>query len=114
MRKKQPERTPLPPKPFTARSLVGMSMGARKRAYRAAVAELEQAEVWRGDVVDRKRLRIGERLRPCNGCTACNSAMSCCGCRHGYEPWDNRYSHHICDPEGPCDGSGVLPARKKP
>ena len=56
---------------------------------------------------------VGERLRPCHGCTACNNTMSCCGCRHGYEPWDNRYAHHICDPEGPCDGSGVLPARKR-
>ena len=97
MRKKQPERTPLPPKPFTARSLVGMSMGARKRAYRAAVAELEQAEVWRGDVVDRKRLRIGERLRPCPGCRAC--------CLH-----PNGLNNLISG----CDGSGVLPARKKP
>ena len=97
MRKKQPERTPLPPKPFTARSLVGMSMGARKRAYRAAVAELEQAEVWRGDVVDRKRLRIGERLRPCPGCRAC--------CLH-----PNGLNNLISW----CDGSGVMPARKQP
>ena len=81
---------PLPVKPITARSLVGMTMGSRKRAYRAAVAELEQAEVWRGDVVDRSRLHIGERLRPCPGCMD-------------------------CDPQGfpsLCDGSGVLPARR--
>lgn len=84
-------------KPFTARSLVGMTMGARKRAYRAAVAELEQANVWRGDVVDRKRLRIGERLRRCPGC--CN----CQPCAGLVPKLCIRY----------CDGSGLLPARKK-
>ena len=112
-------------RPFTARSLVGMTMGARKRAvrrefalvpcpeYLTTIQDRMQWYLLRGPYL-RAKYRIGERLRPCNGCTACNSAMSCCGCRHGYEPWDNRYSHHICDPEGPCDGSGVLPARKKP
>ena len=94
------QRPIVPVGPFTARSLVGMTMGARKRAW-------EMMGYLRSD------LRIGERLRPCHGCTACNNTMSCCGCRHGYEPWDNRYAHHICDPEGPCDGSGVLPARKQ-
>ena len=58
-------------KPFTTRSLVGMTQGARKRVYRNAVNTLECADVWRGDVVDRKRLRIGERLRPCPGCQKC-------------------------------------------
>ena len=81
-------------KPFTARSLVGMTMGARKRAYRAAVAELEQAEVWRGDVVDRSRLRISERLRPCPGCEECRGYDDGIGVLH-------------------CDGSGVMPARKQ-
>ena len=107
-----PSATLMPPKPFTARSLVGMSMGARKRAYRAAVAELEQAEVWRGDVVDRKRLRIGERLRPCPGCLRCRS---CSGCEV-LEFEGERCAR--CGKECPseptqCDGSGVLPSRKQ-
>ena len=48
----------LPPKPFTARSLVGMTMGARKRAW----------EMMGYQCFD---LRIGERLRPCPGCPQC-------------------------------------------
>ena len=101
-------------RPFTARSLVGLSEGAKKRLRERIFCGEQLPPFALGADSVTKGLRIGERLRPCNGCTACNSAMSCCGCRHGYEPWDNRYSHHICDPEGPCDGSGVLPARKKP
>ena len=65
------QRPIVPVGPFTARSLVGMTMGERKRVYRNAVNTLECADVWRGDVVDRKRLRIGERLRPCPGCPKC-------------------------------------------
>ena len=84
---------------ITARSLVGMTMGARKRAYRAAVAELEQAEVWRGDVVDRSRLRISERLRPCLGCFDC--AVECWVCHEPHEP-----------PDELCGGSGVIRAGK--
>ena len=81
-------------KPFTSRSLVGMTQGARKRVYRNAVNTLECADVWRGDVVDRKRLRIGERLRPCPGCEECRGYDDGIGVIH-------------------CDGSGVLPARKE-
>ena len=46
------------PKPFTARSLVGMTMGARKQAW-------DMMGYLRSD------LRIGERLRPCPGCPEC-------------------------------------------
>ena len=46
------------PKPLTARSLVGMTMGARKRAW----------EMMGYQCFD---LRIGERLRPCPGCPQC-------------------------------------------
>ena len=134
------QRPTLPAKPFTARSLVGMSQSSRKRKARAvafvvinSVTLFEHAVPLASSLHERlyrergfprhsedmMRVRdvrakylIGERLRPCHGCSACNPSMSCCGCRHGYEPWDNRYSHHICDPEGPCDGSGVLPARR--
>ena len=98
--------------PFTARSLVGMSGSAKKRLREAIFCGAQVPSFAIGAVSITAALRIGERLRPCHGCTACNNTMSCCGCRHGYEPWDNRYAHHICDPEGPCDGSGVLPATK--
>jgi len=111
------------PIPLTARSLVGMTMGARKRAYRAAVAELEQAEVWRGDVVDRSRLRISERLRPCPGCCACwghrissayGEIAECCGPqtsgkRKSQIKAMRKWQETLADN---CDGSGVLPARR--
>ena len=100
------QRPIVPVGPFTARSLVGMTMGARKRAYRAAVAELEQAEVWRGDVVDRSRLRISERLRPCPGCFHCQP---------GEKGWhiDKTRSGRFRTPALAlaCNGSGVLPAK---
>ena len=57
MRKKQPERTPLPTKPLTARSLVGMTMGARKRN-----GITQNLDLW--DYLDK-------RLRPCPGCSNC-------------------------------------------
>ena len=60
------------PESFTARSLVGMTMGARKRAYHKAVRDLEQADVWKGDVVSRERFFIGQRLRRCPGCADCH------------------------------------------
>jgi hypothetical protein len=120
-------------KPFTARSLVGMTMGARKRVYRNAVNTLECADVWRGDVVDRKRLRIGERLRPCPGCALCQPCAHCgkpstciglydaCHETQKPEPACDECCAHGCedghcdlraDNEKHCDGSGVLPARK--
>ena len=103
------------PKPLTARSLVGMSMGARKRiAWREYLAWCRKnldRELLKSATIDtwdekgleegyqrglqaqrevRTKHRIGERLRPCPGCME-------------------------CDPSGfasICDGSGVLPARK--
>ena len=70
------------PKPFTARSLVGMTMGARKRqAWNAYQSGL--SESWSRL---RSKYHIGERLRPCPGCME-------------------------CDPKGfasMCDGSGAI------
>ena len=103
----------LPAKPFTARSLVGMTMGARKRAYRRAVEKLEQAPIWRGDVVLRAAFRIGQRLRPCLGCYLC-CPMPCQGC--GMLPSLDtdceacRADHYMMAMYA-CDGSGVLPAK---
>ena len=93
----------VPPKPLTARSLVGMTMGARKRRSRAVaylvivdVTFIEHAETWANtdhsklfrqrkfprhqwDLEQynqvRAQYRIGERLRPCPGCCSCKSHM---------------------------------------
>ena len=107
---------------FTARSLVGMSMGARKRAawyealrsnhdgdggpisnrkLRLCLSSVLTVRVlavtvpieWRLEV--RAKYRIGERLRPCPGCCAC-----------GVNDPGNEYQIPWCD------GSGVLPARR--
>ena len=84
----------LPPKPFTARSLVGMTMGARKRAARIDCFGI------RTKVHDfRTLLRIGERLRPCPGCFDC--AVECWVCHEPHDP-----------PDELCGGSGVIRAGK--
>ena len=115
MRKKQPERTPLPPKTFTICSLVGMTMGARKRAW-------EMMGYLRSD------LRIGKRLRPCPGCPECEHGKcwrcdNCgttkglcdltladvrCKCGKGCGQWRISFPATTV-----CDGSRVLPARKE-
>jgi len=77
---------------ITDRSLVGMTQSSRKRAARQALAS---GGVSNRHVQVRDRYRIGERLRPCPGCSACGEI----------EP-GNEY------PIPWCDGSGVLPARK--
>ncbi len=65
---------------FSARSLVGMTMGARKRAARRARQAAQALLARFGQEADPKKLallrsiyRIGERLRPCLGCCACKS-----------------------------------------
>ena len=99
-------------KPFTPRSLVGMSMGARKRAAdRVAVAALgnDRAHAYTREYgsylrsgeylgaywTARAKYRIGERLRPCPGCFDC--AVECWVCHEPHEP-----------PDELCDGSGVI------
>ena len=85
-------------RPFTARSLVGMSMGSRKRAVIKEMRREDHPE--HGQRLDywevRAQYRIGERLRPCLGC-------SWCGTDPGDLP-DDKWTE--------CDGSGVLPARR--
>ena len=97
---------PTPPKPFTTRSLVGMTMGARKRLRRAISKLLDRAHgnlASLGYQHDADRddyfLRIGERLRPCPGCFDC--AVECWVCHEPHEP-----------PDELCDGSGVIRAGK--
>ena len=111
-------------RPFTARSLVGISQSARKHTIRALFVELvftsqgtaieptDKGSRWfhlwcrgSGDAASRDpeyaalraKYRIGERLRPCLGC-------SWCGTDPGDLP-DDKWTE--------CDGSGVLLARKQ-
>ena len=79
MRKKQPERTPLPPKPFTARSLVGMSEASKKRLREAIFCGSRAPEFASGAVSITAALRIGERLRPCPGCCSVRYRRYTCG-----------------------------------
>lgn len=104
------------PKPFTPRSLVGMTMGARKRA----IARCEQVDL---DPVHRLWFRLGQRLRPCPGCCACwghrissayGEIAECCGPqtsgkRKSQIKAMRKWQETLADN---CDGSGVLPARK--
>lgn len=93
---------PDPPKrsPFSARSLVGMSMTARKRkalaevADRAILAHPPTSYLYK---LHRRPYRIGQRLRPCPGC---------CACKGNATVW---FCHGDCKGKRDCDGSGVLP-----
>ena len=127
---------PLPRTVFSPRSLVGMTMGARKRkakfdawhkavtygrevitrALRRCIAT-DQTKLRVGNVAieyaqQRRRYRIGERLRPCPGCLRCRS---CAGCEV------LTFEGDVCEDCGretpmattSCDGSGVIPARPR-
>lgn len=128
-------------KPFTARSLVGMTMGARKRAWLSNAlypvvfpsgivtdeTEMQAGYSW-PEIRDDWPL-LGERLRPCPGCPECEHGKcwrcdNCgttkglcdltlaevrCRCGKGCGLWRISYPATTV-----CDGSGVLPARKKP
>ena len=87
-----PMRDPvLQPRPFTARSLVGMSMGSRKRAAQAAG-------------IARSTYRIGQKLRLCAGCLRCQ-------CQTAFDAWPE-LGEELAKYCRTCDGSGVLPARR--
>lgn len=129
------QRPIVPVGPFTARSLVGMSQSARKRAIRALFVELvftsqgtaieptDKGSRWfhlwcrgSGDAASRDpeyaalraKYRIGERLRQCPGCFHCQP---------GVKGWhiDRSRSGRFNMPALAlhCDGSGVLLARKQ-
>lgn len=124
-------------KPFIARSLVGMSMGARKRAAKSEgvrigckagpkICDKLRKRMWRvwaqapyARTARTEELakiwqdmyakyRIGERLRPCPGCFHCQP---------GVKGWhiDRTRSGRFNMPTLAlhCDGSGVLLARKQ-
>ena len=84
------------------RSLVGMTMGARKRkAYRYLLEQdaqphrPDEAAWFVRSLQFRASLRIGERLRPCPGCEECQGWDVEMGLTH-------------------CDGSGTRPAHRSP
>jgi hypothetical protein len=99
--------------PFTARSLVGMPMGARKRLYQRIV----DAFPTEGDAflidTEGKGVPIGwllsRRLRPCPGCSLCKGV----GCYACYPKFDQDCDACVDGLICLCDGSGVLPARKQ-
>lgn len=129
-----------PERPFSPRSLVGMSMGARKRAARCAAVKhpmrkrvkLVWFKCWARDMhrrimtIDdemaqrryddaRARYRIGERLRPCPGCCTCWGADSSGEDvnKRGRSRRELRaYRKWSATLADDCDGSGVLPARR--
>ena len=124
------QRPTLPPKPFTTRSLVGMTMGARKTAVRKAQAAVlvllkgQPADPVKFTLLRRLLYRIGERLRPCLGCCACwghristaygeyaeCSGPQTNGKRKSQIKAMRKWQESLSDD---CDGSGVLPARKQ-
>ena len=127
---------------FTPRSLVGMTMGARKRAAdREAVnalgkdrahaytceygSYLRSGEYLGAYWTARAKYRISERLRPCLGCCACWGAdVSPAGFGYDAECFGPRVTGGHTKREirrmwkwqrnlvDDCDGSGVLPARR--
>jgi len=86
---------------FTARSLVGMTQGARKRRARGLVGDL--GHMLYGDY------RIGQRLRPCPGCSLCKGVVGCYAC---YPKFDQDCDACVNGMSCLCDGSGVLPAKR--
>ena len=105
-------------RPFTARSLVGMTMGARKRHAHRIATETKQ---WYR--IEHVKHRIGEHLRPCLGCCACwghristaygeyaeCSGPQTNGKRKSQIKAMRKWQESLSDD---CDGSGVLPARR--
>ena len=83
------QRPAVPHRPFTPRSLVGMSQ--RRRKYLAWLLWSTTAGSF--DFA-RKHYRVGQSLRPCLGCEECRGYDDGIGVIH-------------------CDGSGVIPARPR-
>ena len=103
------------PKPFTARSLVGMTMGARKRKAwrdvfykdgRAITESLNASQEMLLSVYNSElaKYRIGQKLRPCAGCLRCQ-------CQTAFDAWPE-LGEELAKDHPTCDGSGVLPSRK--
>ena len=128
---------------MTPRSLVGMTMGARRRRLWNEFFD----EAWDGATIDDFRTesakyRLGQRLRPCPGCHTCGSSVRRFAPTAGWKSprkwvlWDGaqlwmiartwkrkcaipNLSDYLAAVEDGtwkelfCDGSGVLTARAK-
>ena len=130
---------PLSPN-ITTRSLVGMTQGARKRAWlrgalndylfphqnsTGAEHDVRSDYSWSEIKMDAPYLgtKLGERLRPCPGCCACwgvrmstayGEIAECVGpdTRGRSKRQIRMMRHYHSDLREDCDGSGVLPARR--
>lgn len=96
------------------RDLVGVSEGEKKRRARRARMECRYPLCG-----IRKFYRIGERLRPCRGCHECMPNCHACNGHRSVATTVNDQDGNaiempcpICCYWDPCDGSGVLPARR--
>ncbi len=115
---------------MTPRSLVGMTMGARKRAWLAGridaivfpdginTDELEMKSAYSWSEIRRwwqpfGWQLLGQRLRPCPGEYQCKNCSQNNWCRCTDTEADAECV--ICGvlQHWPCDGSGVLPAQAK-
>lgn len=105
-----------PNEPFTPRSLVGMTQGARKRKAwrdvfykdgRAITESLNASQEMLLSVYNSElaKYRIGQKLRPCSGCLRCQ-------CQSAFDAWPE-LGEELAKYYLTCDGSGVLPARKE-
>lgn len=95
--------------------VVGMTMGARKRAARqlADSGEEELPPDGGSDYASARLLyRVGQRLRPCRGCDACDHTPTCTCAPGTPNPQHERGCPVLRREESPCDGSGLLPAKK--
>ena len=128
---------------MTPRSLVGMTMGGRRRRLWNEFFD----EAWDGATIgnfrtEAAKYRLGQRLRPCPGCAKCKSKVRRFAPTAGWKSprkwvmWDGsqlwmiartwkrkcaipNLSDYLAAVEDGtwkelfCDGSGVLPARAK-
>lgn len=97
------QRPAVPHRPFTPRSLVGMSQRRRKQLYHQLFDTQTDPETIYSGTWSRGGLHIGERLRPCPGCTAC---LVCVACEN-----NNCRRKHL--PVQYCAGDGVLPPMRR-
>lgn len=114
---------------MTPLSLVGMTMGARKRAarfqymlhtYEIGPARREALSLFAPcDAASHtykrawRMYRIGQRLRPCPGEYQCKNCSQNNWCRCTDTEADAECVVCGVSHQWPCDGSGVLPARAK-
>ena len=117
------------PRPFSPRSLVGMTMGARKRAAnKKRSCDAHLCAACRDVVAALRHLyQVGERLRPCRWCGGSEAFEACRGKRIAQEVVgghrrgecvfcrtcaDAKLTLRVPNPDA-CDGSGVLPAKAR-